>query len=128
MPASASAYKPDGLGVEAQMLWDDVTALYSLRPDELRLLGDCCREVDLIERLQTAMKPGGKSSALTTRGSMGQTVANPLITEIRQHRATLAALMKQLKLTDLAGGESAKGEADTTTSARNAAIARWGRR
>ncbi len=125
---TADAYKPNGLGAEALQLWDDVTTTYQMRPDELRLLNDCCREIDLIERLQSSLKPGGKNAALTTRGSMGQTVANPLITEIRQHRTTLAALMKQLKLTDLAGAKGGEGESDTTVNARNAAIARWGRR
>lgn len=120
---------PVGLGEKALKLWEDVTALYQLRPDELRLLEDACREVDLIEAMQESLP----KSRFTVRGSMGQQVAHPLIAELRQHRATLASLMKQLKLVDLAGGgagrqaETPKGT-DASSSARRAAAARWGQR
>jgi hypothetical protein len=34
------------------------------------------------------------------RGSQGQKVINPLISELRQYRASRAALLRQLKLPD----------------------------
>jgi hypothetical protein len=50
-------------------------------------------------------------------------VINPLISELRQHRSTLASLLRQLKLPD----ESVSAEA-RSTAARAAANARWSRR
>lgn len=35
---------------------------------------------------------------LMVKGSMGQLVASPLVSEIRQHRMVLASLLKSLKL------------------------------
>jgi hypothetical protein len=58
------------------------------------------------------------------RGSQGQDVINPLISELRQHRSTLAALLRQLKLPD----DSASAAEARSTSARAAANARWSRR
>jgi hypothetical protein len=61
---------------------------------------------------------------LLVRGSQGQDVINPLISELRQHRATLASLLRQLKLPD----ESTRLAEARSTSARAAANARWSRR
>jgi hypothetical protein len=54
---------------------------------------------------------------------MGQPVAAPLVTEIRQHRATLARLLGTLKLPDESSTQEARSSA-----ARKAAQARWGAR
>lgn len=119
---------PENLGTEAQRLWDDVTGVYSLRPDERRLLEDACREIDLIETLRLSLPKDRRR--LLVRGSMGQQVAHPILGELRQHRATLASLLKQLKLADLGEAAADGGKpaaSDTSTSARRAAIAKWGR-
>lgn len=116
---------PAGLAAEGQRLWDEVTASYQLRPDERRLLEEACREVDLIEAMQKALP-----KRIVVKGSMQQPVVHPLVGELRQHRMALNALLRQLKLTDLlpaSGGESHPTASDTGTSARKAAIARWGR-
>lgn len=118
---------PPDLSSASLRFWESVTGAYGLRPDELRVLEDCCREIDLIERLQDAL-PKTKTG-LTVRGSMGQNVAHPLLGEIRQHRSTLGSLLKQLKLFDL-GANASKDQpesSDMSASARKAAIARWGR-
>ena len=102
-------------------LWASVTGDYDLRADELRVLEDACHERDLIARLSTALA----EAELIVRGSMGQQVINPLVSELRQHRATFASLMKQLNLPD--EGESDKGGALSSKN-RAAAQARWARR
>jgi len=111
---------PPGLKDAGVALWDDVTAVYDLRADELRVLEAACFELDLIARLQAAMD----TDDLITFGAQGQPVANPLVQELRQHRSTLRALLKQLSLPDQddRGQQSGRSE-----QARNAANARWKR-
>lgn len=109
---------PPGLGDRAKALWQDVTSKYDLRVDELYVLESCCREVDLID----SMVERQKSEDLIGKGSMGQPVAAPLVSELRQHRAALAAFLKQLKLPD----EDGRGAQNTSDAARKAANARWG--
>lgn len=113
------AKAPSGLGNAGKRLWQSIAAKYELRADELRVLEDAAREADLVETLNAGMT----GAPLLVKGSQGQDVINPLISELRQHRATLAALLRQLKLPD----DSASSEA-RSTSARAAANARWSRR
>src|SRR5690606_5966339 len=115
----ATTPTPQRLGRKARRLWRDVTSVYDLRPDELRVLEDACREVDLIERLEEELR----DAQLVVRGSMGQPVANPLVQEIRQHRAVLRGLLGSLKLPD----EDDRQALARSTSARAAAQARWRR-
>ena len=112
---------PAKLGAKARKVWTDITDTYTLRPDELRVLEDACREIDLIERLEKELnKPGVE---MIVKGSMGQPVANPLMAEVRQHRQTVKALFAAIDLPDddsrLAGARS--------SAARQAANARWRR-
>ena len=107
--------------VAGAALWADVTGSYELRADERRILEDACHERDLIARLSAELA----ESDLIVRGSMGQQVVNPLVSELRQHRATFASLMKQLSLPD--EGESDNGGALSSKN-RAAAQARWARR
>jgi hypothetical protein len=72
---------PAGLSSKAARFWREITTKYDLRPDELRVLEDACREVDLIDTLRKAMA----NSPLYKRGSMGQEVINPIVPELRQH-------------------------------------------
>lgn len=112
---------PAGLGPTGGKLWRSVLDDFELRPDELRILEDACREAALIDKLQHEID---QLTTLIARGSMGQPVANPLIQEVRQHRATFAQLMARLKLAD-ADGEGSPG--DRSARARAAATARWRR-
>lgn len=114
-----SATAPDRLGPKGKSLWEIATT-YELRPDELRVLEDACREADLIERLEIELR----NAPLMVSGSMGQQVSSPLVSELRQHRATLNTLLKALKLPD----DGAKaGAEDVSSKARAAAHARWSR-
>ncbi|MDC8980682.1 hypothetical protein PR370_01030 [Mycobacterium marinum] len=109
---------PPNLSEKAARFWRDVVANYTLRPDELRILEDACREIDLIELLRKGMA----GQPLYMKGSMGQSVINPVVPEIRQHRATFASLVKQLALPEPGAPEEPR-----STRARSAANARWGK-
>lgn len=118
----ASHLRPDppaNLGNRASQLWTDITGRWELRPDELFVLTEACREVDLIERMEAHQRDNG----LIGTGSMGQPVAAPMIAELRQHRAMVANLLKALRLPD-----DSPGASDTETERkRRGANARWGR-
>lgn len=107
-------------GPQAQQVWDGITGTYTLRPDELRILEDACREVDLIERLEAALV----GAELIVRGSQGQPVANPLVAEIRQHRQTSKALLGSLKLPD---DDAARAPGDASAAGRALVATRWRR-
>jgi hypothetical protein len=111
--------QPEGLGERAAELWDGLTSKYDLRKDELFILHEACREIDLIDRMENFQR----GDELTGRGSQGQVVAAPMLAELRQHRALFAAHMKQLKLPD----EDGRAAERISSDARAAANARWGR-
>lgn len=111
---------PVGLGPNGSALWVDVTSSFDLRADELRVLEAACFEADLIQVLQSAMV----DEPLTVIGSQKQTVINPMISELRQHRSTQAALLRQLHLPD----ENPSAAGVRSASARTAANARWSQR
>ena len=110
--------KPKDLDAAGTRLWDQITEKYQLRSDEARVLEDACREADLIDVLTAGMR----NADLLVKGSMGQQVINPMVSELRQHRATLASLLGKLNLPDDAGS----GAKPRSVSARKAAAARWG--
>lgn len=112
---------PKNLGEQGTALWDSIVPTYDLRPDEIRILADACREADLIERLHEALAV----SDLITKGSMGQEVTSPHVSELRQHRVVLKTLLAQLKIPD-SPGQAARKSAHTSEQARKAVRTRWG--
>lgn len=112
---------PRSLGEPGRELWDSIIPAYELKPDELTILRHACQQEDLIERLREEMQ----EAQTTTRGSMGQEVISPFISEIRQQLATQAGLLKALKIPDSANS-SARKQAHVSEQARSAARARWG--
>jgi hypothetical protein len=116
----AAKTAPAGLKTAGGNLWNDIASSYELRADEMRVLEDAAREADLIATLDEGMS----GASLLVRGSQGQEVINPLISELRQHRSTLASLLRQLKLPE----ENGAAAGERSTSARAAANARWSRR
>ena len=120
--AERLAAAPGGLGVAGRRLWKAITTGYTFRQDELRLLEDACREVDLIARLQAEVDKG----PLIVAGSRGQETIHPLLSEVRQHRLLLARLLRQLRLED-DPAKAQHGAGERSSSAREAALARWRR-
>lgn len=109
--------RPENLDSAGCGLWDSVTGKWDLRPDELRVLAEACREADLIERLRVMVD----EVPLTVEGSMGQVVMHPAVAELRQHRNVLASLLRSLKLPD---DEQAAG----VNQQRAAGNASWAKR
>jgi hypothetical protein len=114
---------PRILGSVGAALWRELVCQCEFRPDEARILLDACCEADLIDDLDAHQRWAER----IVTGSMGQPVINPLISELRQHRATLASLLRQLNLRDVADSEpfSVAGSGLRSTAARHAANARW---
>lgn len=110
---------PSGMGERALKLWHAVSSVYELRPDEYRILEDACRQTAIVDKLERALD----GASLVMKGSMGQPVPNPLLTEIRQHRNVVASLLKQLNLPDHAAAEVT--ELPRSVQAREAAKSRW---
>jgi hypothetical protein len=110
---------PAGLSGNALLLWTDTTDKYELETHELLILEDACRERALIERLQGDIDA---LDDLMTLGSMGQSVINETVKEVRQHRAKYESCIKALKLPS----EDAPA-GNRSTQARDAAKARWRR-
>ena len=108
---------PARLGPEGKALWEAITTLHTdLGPDALRTLTDACREADLVQRLEDELR----DAPLMVRGAQGQLVASPLLTEVRQHRSVLAALLKALRLPQTAG-DGKRAEQEASEKARAAA-------
>jgi hypothetical protein len=110
-----AAHAPSGLATKGKRLWKETVDKYDLRADELDTLEDICREADLIARLEADLE----GASLLVRGSQGQEVVNPIVSEIRQHRATKKALWASLKLPDEGS------EAGGSNQQRAAAQSRW---
>jgi hypothetical protein len=108
-------WEPQELGPRGLALWTSITARYSLRPDELAILADAAHEADVIEMLKAEFQ----ARELITTGSMGQDVAAPHVSEIRQHRSTLATLLGKLRLPDEGAG------ANNSAAGRALVSARW---
>ena len=107
LPAPVRPATPEALGPDGRMLWSAVLDEFELGPTELPILEDACRERDLIDRLHRELV----GLQLLVKGSMGQQVVNPLVTELRQHRLAYATLVNRLRLPVDAGDSSAVGRA-----------------
>jgi hypothetical protein len=91
-----------------------VVSAYELRADELILLENACKTIDLIDNLEAGMT----GQPLTTRGSMGQEREHPLLSEARQQRGLLRQILAQLKLPD-------EGAGAEVNQHRAAGMSRW---
>lgn len=111
-------WKPDNLGDRGAALWNSITSRWSLRPDELSILADACHEADIIEELKEQFR----TRDLFTTGSMGQEVASPHVSEIRQHRNIHKALLVALKLPD---DEAREGGSSASEAGRALVNNRW---
>ena len=89
---------------------------------ERRWLLDACREADLVADLMAHLEGAPR----VVKGSQGQDVAHPLISEIRQHRVVLGGLLGRVSVVDPRDASSGTGSRTTTAMARAAAYARHG--
>lgn len=90
---------PEGLKSGGLAFWKEMQDTFDFcdEPARSRVLAECCRTIDLIDRLQGAID---SSDDLRTRGSMQQIVQVPEVGEIRQARSLLASLIKSMGLVD----------------------------
>jgi hypothetical protein len=113
---------PAGLGAAGRRLWRAITDDNDLRADELLILEHAARTTDLLARIDAALV----DAPLTVKGSMGQLVEHPLVSESRAQRGTLARLLAQLKVPE-SDTRVAVAAAERTGRAQAAASARWAR-
>jgi hypothetical protein len=111
---------PKGLAEGGLILWRAIVRTGELRADHRRILQDACFECDLIDDLEHSLI----GEPRTVLGSQHQMVIHPLISELRQHRATLSTLLRALDLpkVDSSGAEMAH---DAREAAISLARARW---
>ena len=114
---------PEGLQDRGTELWRSLTAEYDFgtAPEKLLILEEAARTADMVARLQAIVD---EAEELRVRGSQGQPVAMPEVTELRQYRAQMASLLDKLRLPE----EDAEGAMTRSQLARHAARARWGNR
>ena len=86
------------------------------------ILESACRLRDYVQKLDDALQ----NAPLTVLGSQGQERENPLLSEVRLQRASLAAHLKQLNLPELDAAYAVGNP--RSVQARDAANARWQKR
>lgn len=118
VPSAPSDLAPKGRG---RRFWRTVLADHVLRADELELLAEACRQLDLLDALRAVSTP------LVVTGPAGPRT-NPALVESRQVRVELRRTLAQLQLPD-ADDEPAEVPAEVASirsvRARRAALARW---
>jgi hypothetical protein len=85
---------PKGLASAGRALWRDVQGGYVLDPAEEAILLQMCRLTDELGRLADELA----AQNATVKGSRGQSIVNPLVSEIRLTSVALAKLAKALDL------------------------------
>ncbi len=107
-----------GLGPRGRRFWRDITASFELERDEIELLVEVCRQLDIVDGLAAALASDG----MTTVGSRGQPRPHPCLVPLNSATALLARLMAQLGLPDSNASALAS---PASTQARRAAQSRW---
>ena len=116
LPAPPSDLTARGRG---RKFWRAVLADHELRADEVELLAECCRMMDLADRLRAA----AAEAPVVVDGR-----THPALVELRQVRQELRRHLAQLALPDPDAGEVSQDVATLRTiKARRAARARWDR-
>jgi hypothetical protein len=109
---------PRGLDADGRRFWREIDAGFELTAAELEILRQAALTVDELARLEAALA----ANEVTTLGSRGQTVANPLLSQIRAHRTTLGRLITALKLP---GEETSAPPSAASLRASDVATRRW---
>lgn len=108
---------PAGLSPRGAALWAQVSDAYQLGPDEVEVLVELCRTVDMAEVLAAECLANPM-----VEGRFGRTV-NPAVREVRLQRSEMRHLAAALGLPDSTGKPNI--ESGNTKRARRAANARW---
>jgi hypothetical protein len=98
----------------------EILAKYQLDPAEGFLLDRAAAMADALERIEGEVA----AVSLTTSGSTGQRVAEPLLMAQREHAGQLAALLAACQLP---GRDELTGASATSKAAQRAAHVRWAR-
>lgn len=109
---------PTGLGTRGRRYWRRVLGSYELSDSECELLHEVCRTLDRLDLLDEAVLTIGA----TTKGSAGQEVVNPALTEARGQQALLHRLVAALALPDEDGDPVPTGHQLRAVAAN---AARW---
>lgn len=120
---------PAGLRVAGKGLWRDVAKQWAddeLTPDarERRLLADACHEADLLAVLEAELDAAQAEDRMIVRGSQGQPVAHPFVSEARASRGSIRAALSKLGFQDPDAEKVGRGGRTTSASARAAAMVR----
>lgn len=107
----------EDMGARAKRLWREIVTEFELRPDELEVLASACYAAQRAHEIRNEL--AGMDILLP--GSMGQLVANPLLSEVRNHESHVAAMLGKLKLKETESGVTST----RSGAARTAAKARW---
>jgi hypothetical protein len=86
---------PSGLRAPGRRLWQSVVTVYELAEHERALLVEACRTIDLLDRLDAAVRRDGPLID-TPQGLR----AHPAAVEARQQRLTYGRLLAALRLPD----------------------------
>jgi hypothetical protein len=89
---------PAGLHKPGKALWRRITSEFDLQndPDKAELLFEACKTADQIAELDEA----AAEAPLTVKGSMGQPVISPFISEARVQRGLLAQLLARMNFAE----------------------------
>jgi P27 family predicted phage terminase small subunit len=85
---------PKDLKASGKALWRNIIGQYALDPAEVVLLHQLCRAVDVLDRIAADLAEMG----VTTMGSQGQPIANPLLNEQREQVKIVDRLQQALAL------------------------------
>lgn len=124
---------PTSLRGAGRTLWRDIAKQWAedgLTPDarERRLLADACREADIAGALDEEINTALSTGQMVVKGSQGQPVSHPLLSEARASRTAIRVTLAKLGFQDPAEAEpTGRGGRTTSTSARAAAFVRHGR-
>jgi hypothetical protein len=117
----AKSKLPAGLGIHGRRLWRDVVVNDDLELDarERFWLYSAAKLADRAAELEDALARDGR---LLVKGSMGQEVGHPLLTELRQVYLAVSQTLGRLKVEEPESGVLGVVGAN---KARGAANARW---
>ena len=106
------------LRTRGKALWIELQEKFEFDPQDVQLLLETCRTLDVIDSLSQSMDTDG----VMIVGSQGQMVLNSAVAELRQQQAAFARLVGHLNLLDAELGQAISAR---SRAAKTAGQARW---